>query len=207
MGDSISEGTVQEFTKSKNYAQQLLEIGEYVAEDEIIAVVETDKVNVDIRTSKAGIITKFFAEEGDTVEVNADFFEIDTDGKNTGAAAPAAEAPKAAAPTPTPTPAAAPATPATPAAPASPATPVAPVAQAPRASTPPPPPPPKAAAPAKKGKEPTTINGTRTETRVPMSRMRTRIAQRLKDAQNTNAMLTTFNEVDMSAFMDLRKKY
>ena len=41
------------------------------------------------------------------------------------------------------------------------------------------------------------ITGTRTEQRVKMSRMRTRIAQRLKDAQNTNAMLTTFNEVDM----------
>ena len=40
-----------------------------------------------------------------------------------------------------------------------------------------------------------------------MSRMRMRIAERLKDAQNTNAMLTTFNEVDMSYFMDLRKKY
>lgn len=41
------------------------------------------------------------------------------------------------------------------------------------------------------------ITGTRTEQRVKMSRMRQRIAQRLKDAQNTNAMLTTFNELDM----------
>ena len=40
-----------------------------------------------------------------------------------------------------------------------------------------------------------------------MSRMRIRIAQRLKDAQNTTAMLTTFNEIDMSNFMDLRKNY
>ena len=40
-----------------------------------------------------------------------------------------------------------------------------------------------------------------------MSRMRIRIAQRLKDAQNTTAMLTTFNEIDMSNFMDLRKSY
>lgn len=46
------------------------------------------------------------------------------------------------------------------------------------------------------GKNP--ITGERTETRVKMNRMRQRIAQRLKDAQNTNAMLTTFNEVDMT---------
>lgn len=41
------------------------------------------------------------------------------------------------------------------------------------------------------------ITGTRTEQRVKMNRMRLKIAQRLKDAQNTNAMLTTFNEIDM----------
>jgi 2-oxoglutarate dehydrogenase E2 component (dihydrolipoamide succinyltransferase) len=40
-----------------------------------------------------------------------------------------------------------------------------------------------------------------------MSRMRLRIADRLKDAQNTNAMLTTFNEIDMSAYMSMRKDY
>lgn len=50
------------------------------------------------------------------------------------------------------------------------------------------------------------IAGTRTEQRVKMNRMRQRIAQRLKDAQNTNAMLTTFNEVDMSHIMAFRKK-
>lgn len=51
------------------------------------------------------------------------------------------------------------------------------------------------------------MKGTRTETRVPMNRMRLRIADRLKEAQNTNAMLTTFNEIDMSAYMNLRKDY
>ena len=40
-----------------------------------------------------------------------------------------------------------------------------------------------------------------------MSRMRLRIADRLKDAQNTNAMLTTFNEIDMSAYMNMRKEF
>lgn len=50
------------------------------------------------------------------------------------------------------------------------------------------------------------MTGTRTETRVPMNRMRQRISQRLKEAQNTTAMLTTFNEIDMSGFMNIRKE-
>merc|ERR1712176_936777 len=50
------------------------------------------------------------------------------------------------------------------------------------------------------------IAGTRSEHRVKMNRMRQKIAQRLKDAQNTNAMLTTFNELDMSNIMQLRKE-
>lgn len=78
--------------------------------------------------------------------------------------------------------------------------------------SPPPPPPPRAAPPAAApqiSKQPAAtvkippadptkeISGTRTEYRVKMNRMRLRIAQRLKDAQNVNAMLTTFNEIDM----------
>jgi len=55
--------------------------------------------------------------------------------------------------------------------------------------------------------DPTTeIAGTRSEHRVKLNRMRLKIASRLKDAQNTNAMLTTFNELDMSAIMQLRKE-
>jgi 2-oxoglutarate dehydrogenase E2 component (dihydrolipoamide succinyltransferase) len=54
---------------------------------------------------------------------------------------------------------------------------------------------------------PTRVTGTRLEIKVKMNRMRLRIAQRLKDAQNTNAMLTTFNEVDMSGLMNMRKQY
>jgi 2-oxoglutarate dehydrogenase E2 component (dihydrolipoamide succinyltransferase) len=49
------------------------------------------------------------------------------------------------------------------------------------------------------------ISGTRTEQRVKMNRMRLRIAERLKEAQNTNAMLTTFNEIDMTNIMEMRK--
>lgn len=63
-------------------------------------MIETDKVNVDIRSTHSGVIKKYFANEGDTVQVDANFFEIDTDAAKGAAApkAPAAEAPKAAAP-------------------------------------------------------------------------------------------------------------
>lgn len=53
---------------------------------------------------------------------------------------------------------------------------------------------------------PTGISGSRVETRVPMSKMRQTISRRLKESQNTNASLTTFNEIDMSYFMDARTK-
>merc|ERR1711936_169880 len=113
------------------------------------------------------------------------------------AAAPAPAAPAAAAAAPIPT---------TP--PPPPPRPAAPLAARP----PPPPMSPKApaagAAPVLRmpPADPTTeIAGTRSEHRVKMNRMRMKIASRLKEAQNTNAMLTTFNELDMSAIMQLRK--
>jgi 2-oxoglutarate dehydrogenase E2 component (dihydrolipoamide succinyltransferase) len=189
MGDSISEGVVEEFVKGP---------GEFVEADEIIARIETDKVTVDITSPDAGVIKNYFAAEGDTVEVGADFFELDTDAK-AGSAAPAAPAPPQAAPAeapkaaPAPTPA-----PAQPAA-APKATPAAPAQKAPGGA------PQQKSTTAKKA--PVGITGTRTETRVPMNRMRIRIADRLKDAQNTNAMLTTFNEIDMSAYIQLRKDF
>ena len=68
-------------------------MGQFVEADEIVAIVETDKVNVDIRSSHSGVITKVFAEEGDSVEVGGDFFEVDTSQK--GSSEPAKEsAPK-----------------------------------------------------------------------------------------------------------------
>ncbi|CAF0883991.1 unnamed protein product [Adineta steineri] len=57
------------------------------------------------------------------------------------------------------------------------------------------------------GNDPNKISGTRSETRVKMTRMRLKIAERLKEAQNTCAMLTTFNEIDMSNIVEFRKKY
>jgi 2-oxoglutarate dehydrogenase E2 component (dihydrolipoamide succinyltransferase) len=59
----------------------------------VVAVIETDKVNVDIRSTHSGVIKKYFTQEGDTVQVSADFFEIDTDAKE-GAAPAKTEAPK-----------------------------------------------------------------------------------------------------------------
>jgi len=60
MGDSISEGVVESYVKNA---------GDYVQADEIVARIETDKVTVDILSEHAGVITKYFAEEGDVVEV------------------------------------------------------------------------------------------------------------------------------------------
>ena len=81
MGDSISEGTIQEFVK---------QVGEFVAADEVVAVIETDKVNVEIRSPNAGVIKQFFAAEGDEISVSANFFELDPDATG-GQAAPKKE--------------------------------------------------------------------------------------------------------------------
>lgn len=79
----------------------LIEAGDYVEADEIVAVIETDKVNVDIRSTHSGVIKKYFTTEGETVQVDADFFEVDTEGAKAAgapkAASPAKEEPKAAA--------------------------------------------------------------------------------------------------------------
>jgi pyruvate/2-oxoglutarate dehydrogenase complex dihydrolipoamide acyltransferase (E2) component len=76
-----------------------IEAGDFVQADEVVAVIETDKVNVDIRSTHSGVIKKYYANEGDTVQVDANFFEIDTDGKGGAPAQPAPaqkEAPAAA---------------------------------------------------------------------------------------------------------------
>mmetsp|Transcript_34578 Transcript_34578/g.40440 ORF Transcript_34578/g.40440 Transcript_34578/m.40440 type:complete len:433 (+) Transcript_34578:35-1333(+) len=184
MGDSISEGTIQELTKKE---------GDVVALDEVIAIIETDKVKVDIRAQEGGKILKFFHKEGDTVEVGKQFYEIDTDvapaegGAKTEAKkeAPKKEEPKKEEPAKK-------------------------AEEKPKAEEPK-----KEAAPAKKTEAPkaTTATtstkkksaGTRDERIEPMSRLRIKVAQRLKESQNTNAFLTTFQEADMSAITDLRK--
>merc|ERR1719397_1045185 len=171
MGDSISEGTIVELC---------FKSGDYVNIDDIVAIIETDKVSIDVRASSSGVIEDYHCSVDDTVVVGAKLVTINPDGQ-----APAGGAAKPAA---APTPAAA----ATPAA--------APTPSAPKAA----PAAPKAPTPAP---SPTSKGGSRGEKRVPMSRMRQRIAERLKEAQNTAACLTTFNEIDVSTFMNARKKY
>jgi 2-oxoglutarate dehydrogenase E2 component (dihydrolipoamide succinyltransferase) len=187
MGDSITEGTVQEIVKKP---------GEFVKADQLIAIIETDKVSIDINAKADGVIGKFFANIGDTVEVGKDFYEIDTDAKSGSAPAAAKkEEPVKAAPAPAVAKKDEPAKVAS-----APVQKEATPQKAPTASSSP-----VSSTVAKKA--PIEITGTRTEIRVPMSRMRQKISQRLKESQNTAAMLTTFNEIDMTNIMELRTRH
>lgn len=204
--ESVAEGDIK-FT---------VKVGDYVAQDQVVMEVETDKTAMPVPAPFGGIIREILVEDGATVKAGQALFKLEKAEGTPTAAAPAAAA---AAPPPPPPPK--PAAPATPP-PQARAAPPPPPPPAPRAAPPPPPPKPTAPAgqipvasvpPAQAApqiKVPPTdysrqITGTRTEQRVKMNRMRLKIAGRLKDAQNTNAMLTTFNEIDMSAAMEFRK--
>lgn len=90
MGDSITQGTIESYEKN---------IGDWVDLDEVVAMVETDKITVDIRSPEQGVLTKLFASTGDTVDVGAPFFEIDVDAaKPAAGSAPKVDAPKVDAP-------------------------------------------------------------------------------------------------------------
>jgi 2-oxoglutarate dehydrogenase E2 component (dihydrolipoamide succinyltransferase) len=89
MGDSITEGSVLEFKKNA---------GQHVDLDEIVAIIETDKVQVEIRSPFAGTITKLYANQGDTVNVGKPIFDVDTEGKASTAAEAKSEPTKADAP-------------------------------------------------------------------------------------------------------------
>jgi len=186
MGDSITEGTVLEIKKN---------IGDAVQLDEVVAILETDKVQVEVRAPEAGVITQFFGQLEDTLGVGAPFFEIDT--AATGGATSAApktekkeEKPAEATPKQ--------ATQTTPA----PEKKEQPKPQETKKEAP------KVQTPQQPSQTPVFGTGSpnRTEKREKMSKMRQVISRRLKEAQNTTAMLTTFNEVDMSACMEARKE-
>jgi len=227
LGESITEATV---------AQWLKQPGEAVAADEPLVELETDKVTLEVNASTAGVLSEVVVAAGENVEVGALLGRI-AEGAAPSKAAPAKPAPAKAAPAPGPaapaptakSPAAAALSPAVrkliednkldPAAiagtgkggritkedvlaalekpAAAPAVAVAAPALAP-APAPAPVPAPASGPPAEAGAR---------EERVRMTRLRRRIAERLKEAQNTAAMLTTFNEADMSAVMALRKQY
>eukprot|EP01137_Pigoraptor_chileana_P003230 Opistho-2@43120 len=186
MADSITEGELARWTKH---------IGDFVNRDDVVAVIETDKVDIEVNAPESGTLVERFAEEGAKVVVATPLFKLKLGG---AAAAPApAAAPK---------PQAAPA----PKKEAAPAAPKAEAPKAPAAAEPPKaaaaPTAPKKETPAPEVAKPAEA-GQRTERRVKMTRMRLSIAERLKEAQNTNAMLTTFNEIDMSNISALRNQF
>ncbi len=214
MGESVTEGTL---------ANWLVKPGQVVKQDDPIAEIETDKVAIEVPAPAAGVITEQLVQAGETVQIGKIIAKMTEGG--TASAAPAAPAKPAAAP-------AKPSASAAPAAPAAKATDkVAPSvgriaaengvnpadipgsgkggratkgdALAYVAATPAP-----AAARAPVADVPHTPRalGPREE-RVKMTRLRQTIARRLKEAQNTAAMLTTFNDVDMSEVMELRKRH
>jgi len=152
--------------------------GESAETDEVIAQIETDKVTIDVKAPSSGTVREYSVAEGDTVTVGQKIATFVP-----GAAA--AAKPKAVS-----------AAPATAAAAAKPAAKPAP---APPAASAAPPAPPK--------QTPPPTGGDRTETRVKMTRLRLRVSERLKSAQNTYAMLTTFNEINMSNLMAMRAEY
>lgn len=207
LGESVSEATVGKWFKKP---------GDPVKADEAVVELETDKVTLEVNAPTAGILGDIVAKDGDTVEPGALLGSIQAGG---AAIAPAPAAKPAA-----PTPAAAPAAAAKSNGPAveriaaetgvDPAT-VAGTGKDGRvtkgdmlttlAGTAPAP----AAAPAApvQLRVPSDPGDEAREERVRMTKLRQTIARRLKDAQNTTAMLTTFNDVDMSAVMNLRAEY
>ncbi|KAI2602994.1 2-oxoacid dehydrogenase acyltransferase [Hypoxylon fragiforme] len=203
MAESITEGTLKQWNKK---------VGDYVEQDEEIATIETDKIDVAVNAPEAGVLTELLANEEDTVTVDQEIAKIEPGAapeggeksggkkepaKGEGAATESrtestgseskSDAPKEAS---TPN-------------------------SKPESSKPEPPQPGPKKEPTPRQSQPVKdasasvgpVMGSREERRVKMNRMRLRISERLKQSQNTAASLTTFNEVDMSSLMDLRKLY
>jgi 2-oxoglutarate dehydrogenase E2 component (dihydrolipoamide succinyltransferase) len=221
LGESVTEATIGKWFKHP---------GDAVAVDEPLVELETDKVTIEVPSPAAGVLGEIAARDGETVAVGALLGQI-RDGA--GAAAPAKPAPKPEKSSPVAATAAPPPpAPAPPAAKAAPAGMPAPpsvrklatetgldvstvpgsgkdgrvtkgdmMAAIERAAASPMP-----AAPVQ-ARAPAPADDAAREERVRMTRLRQTIARRLKDAQNTAAMLTTFNEVDMSAVMHTRNQY
>lgn len=208
LGESVSEATVSTWFKK---------VGDAVKQDEMLCELETDKVSVEVPSPVSGVLTEILAPEGTTVDAKARLAIV---AEGAAGAAPAAPAAKVEAPKAAPAPAAkdvenAPAAKKAMAeaglspdqvqgsgrdgrvmkedvARAAAAVSVAAAAQP---------------APAAIPRAPVPADDAAREERVKMTRLRATIARRLKDAQNTAAMLTTYNEVDMSGIMELRNTY
>jgi 2-oxoglutarate dehydrogenase E2 component (dihydrolipoamide succinyltransferase) len=213
LGESVTEATVAKWLKAA---------GEAVALDEPLVELETDKVSLEVNAPSAGVLAEIVVPEGDDVAVGALLGRIEEGGEaKLEVAKPAArEAPAREAPTKAPEAAPAAAGRAGPAArkaatergiDLAAVTPTGPrgtitkadVAAAAKPAAP------QAAEPARAPSVPVVAaeRAPGREERVRMTRLRKRIAERLKEAQNTAAMLTTFNEADMGAVMALRTRY
>lgn len=181
-------------------------MGDTVAEDEVVCEIETDKTSVQVPAPTAGVIEALLVPDGGKVEGGTPLFKL----RKTGAAPAKAKPAAAAAPEPAATVAPPPVAPAAPP-PATPIPttmpPVPPVSALPMDAKPVSAIKPTAAPAGAPAVEPGTGKGARLEQRVKMNRMRLRIAQRLKEAQNTCAMLTTFNEIDMSNIQEMRARH
>jgi 2-oxoglutarate dehydrogenase E2 component (dihydrolipoamide succinyltransferase) len=211
LGESISEATVGKWFKQR---------GDTVKADEPLVELETDKVTLEVNAPAAGVLTEISVETGQTVAIGALLGGLTAEaaGAATAAAkAPPAPAPRSAAPT------------AMPPAPSAAklaiekaidlstvagsgkrgqvlkgdviealAQPTVAPAPAPVAPTP---------VPAAALRAPAAPEDSQREERVRLTKLRQTIARRLKDAQNSAAMLTTFNEVDMSGVMGMRARY
>lgn len=191
--ESVSEATLLDWHKK---------VGEFVKRDENLIDLETDKVVMELPASENGVLTEIIGKSGDIVKSGQLLAYFDTDAKapdatnQTSKAAPAAAAPVTA---------------------PAPITPDSNVKAMPAAA--------KVAADSgvnlsevagsgRNGRilkedvlKNLTGSSSRIEERVPMSRLRKRVAERLLESQQTNAILTTFNEVNMKPIMDLRAKY
>jgi 2-oxoglutarate dehydrogenase E2 component (dihydrolipoamide succinyltransferase) len=222
LSESVAEATMLQWKKK---------VGDVVAADEILIEIETDKVVLEVPAPSAGVLSEILVADGGTVAAEQLIARIDTDGK-VGAAAPAAAVSPAAAPSAAPAAPAA-AVSANMAGVAMPAAAKlmadnslaagsvpgtgkdgrvtkgdvlsavaggvkstaaviptgAPTSALPQVSV------------------PTASLGERPEQRVPMSRLRARVAERLLQSQSTNAILTTFNEINMAPVMEMRKKF
>ncbi|WP_170784914.1 2-oxoglutarate dehydrogenase complex dihydrolipoyllysine-residue succinyltransferase [Ruegeria lacuscaerulensis] len=206
LGESVTEATVSTWFK---------QVGDAVAQDEMLCELETDKVSVEVPAPVAGVLAEITAPEGTTVDASAKLAVISGAGAvAVPAAAPAAAAPAAAATGKD-------------------------VSNAPSAekamaqaglsadqvtgtgrdgrimkedvaravATAAAPAPAASPAPAPAPRAPVAADDAAREERVKMTRLRQTIAKRLKDSQNTAAMLTTYNEVDMTEVMALRSQY
>ena len=207
LSESVAEATLLQWKKKP---------GEAVAQDEILIEIETDKVVLEVPAPSAGVLSEVLVADGGTVVADQVIAKIDSEAKATVAAAPAKAAPAAAAVT---SPAASTANKGAIAAPSAAklmaesnlnanqvsgsgrdgritkgdvlsavagGTKSAPAAPLPISST---------------------SLGERTEERVPMTRLRARIAERLLESQANNAILTTFNEVNMAPVIAMRSRY